>query len=136
VFERIACELHQNETVSYLGVVDFNNLPFRPSRAYWINAMENGESRGFHAHKKLNQVIIILEGIVKLTLYRGNLKFVYNLTNKDPHIVVPFGTWREILSLSEGSSLLVLADSKFEEEDYIRDWNEYLEWYFGKYSES
>jgi WxcM-like, C-terminal len=131
VFHRIPCEYHISDLGTSLGVVDFSKIPFLPKRIYWISDMTIQEPRGFHAHKRLNQVLVVQEGRIKLDLFQGSKKESFIISNNDSHIYIPSGCWREIYPLEERSSILVLADQIYDESDYIRTWDEYVMWFIG-----
>lgn len=129
MYERFEQQINHSGSESKLSIVEFKYLPFEPKRVYWISNMTSREPRGFHSHKKLNQLILVLKGRIRLKLYRGKTAEVFELKSGDPLLSIPPGTWREIYCLEEGSLMLVLADSEYEEGDYIRDWEEYLVWF-------
>lgn len=122
-------ETHLDPNSASLGVLEFRNLPFEPKRAYWLSDFKEGSSRGNHAHKTLNQVMIMLRGELDLHLFSGVTRYEYRLTEKSDYILVPAGHWREMKNASTETVLLVLADSHYEEKDYIRSWSEYLIWH-------
>jgi dTDP-4-dehydrorhamnose 3,5-epimerase-like enzyme len=112
-----------------LGVLEFEHLPFEPKRAYWISDFKEGATRGFHAHKNLNQIMILLRGSIDVFLYKGTSCLKFNLKENSDYLVVPSGHWREMKNASHETVLLVLADSKYDESDYIRSWPEYIKWH-------
>jgi dTDP-4-dehydrorhamnose 3,5-epimerase-like enzyme len=136
MFSRISSEVHLSAKRTALGVIDLSNLPFTAKRLYWISDMSPLEIRGFHAHKKLNQVMIVVHGAIRLKLCRGKTEFTLEIEENDSHIIIPFGTWREITPLTKGATILVIADREYEEDDYIRDWNRYLSWFESNIHES
>ena len=103
-----------------------DNIPFDVKRIYYLYDIPGGESRGGHAHYKLNQYIIAASGAFDVLLDDGNnnKKFTLNTPNMALHIVP--GMWRELNNFSSGSICLVLASNKFDEKDYIRDYNKFL----------
>jgi hypothetical protein len=129
MFPRILNETHASDRGGSLHVLHLKDIPFIARRLYWINGISPDSPRGFHAHKKLNQVIIVIEGNVHLKLFRGREEISVRMKGNDPHIFVPFGTWREIYAESNFATVLVVADSEYAEEDYLRDWKEYLQWF-------
>ena len=129
VFEMKNLEVHYSPRKTPLSVLDLSNLPFQPKRIYWITAFSKSEPRGFHAHKNLNQILIVVSGSINLVLYRGNEKSEFELHSNDKILIIPRGTWREIYALQDNTTIMVLADRNFEEEDYLRDWVEYLKWF-------
>lgn len=112
-----------------LGVLDFNRLPFIPKRMYWITDSSEKITRGAHAHKLLNQVFLVLSGSVTIDIFKGSEKQSFNLIAEGPILMLEPGYWRDIKLLAPASLLLVLCDREYEENDYIRDWEDYLEWY-------
>ncbi len=112
-----------------LGVLDFDVLPFIPKRIYWITNSPENTTRGAHAHKLLNQVFLVLSGSVTIDIFKGSEKQSFNLIAEGPILMLEPGYWRDIKLLTPDSLLLVLCDREYEENDYIRDWEDYLEWY-------
>ena len=112
-----------------LGIIEFNQLSFVPRRLYWINNFVPGAIRGNHAHKILKQVFIVINGHVKLELYRGDSKREMILHSDSDLLYLEPGTWRRFSSDDPGSVLLVLCDRQFDESDYLRDWQSYSDWY-------
>ena len=87
-----------------------------------------GECRGGHAHKQLTQLVIALSGSFHVTLDNGEHSEVYLLNHAWQGLIIEPGTWRTLDDFSSGAVCLVLASEKFEEEDYIRDYNEFIRW--------
>jgi dTDP-4-dehydrorhamnose 3,5-epimerase-like enzyme len=103
------------------------DIPFEIKRVYYITRVEEGVTRGFHAHRKLHQVLICLNGSIKIRLKNSNSEEVVEL--KDPSVGLYIGPmiWREMFDFTEGSVLLVLASEYYDENDYIRNYDFYLE---------
>ena len=112
-----------------LGVLDFNKLPFLPRRVYWITDTPGNIARGAHAHKLLNQVFLVLSGSAMIDIFKGPEKQSFNLVAEGPILILEPGYWRNIKLLTPDSLLLVLCDREYEESDYIREWEDYLEWF-------
>jgi hypothetical protein len=103
-----------------------DNIPFDVKRVYYLYDVPGGESRGGHAHYKLEQYIISASGAFDVVLDDGVNK--RKITLNRPHIalhIVP-GLWRELGNFSSGSITMVLASEVFNEKDYIRNYNEFL----------
>lgn len=111
-----------NLTVVSEGV----EIPFNISRAYWVYDVPGGESRGGHAHKKLQQFVVALSGsfTVNLDDGRGNSES-YHLNHPFQGLLIKNRVWRTIDDFSSGAVCLVLASDPFDEDDYIRDYEEY-----------
>lgn len=103
------------------------DIPFDIKRVYYITKVDGEITRGFHSHRKLHQVLICLNGSVKIKLKNSKEEDIIEL--KDPSIGLYIGTyiWREMFDFSEGSVLLVLASEYYDESDYIRNYDFYLE---------
>lgn len=103
------------------------DIPFEIKRVYYITNVEQGVTRGFHSHRKLHQVLICLNGSVKIKTKNPNQEEITEL--KDPSIGLYIGpyVWREMFDFTEGSVLLVLASEYYDEDDYIRNYDFYLE---------
>jgi hypothetical protein len=84
-----------------------------------------GESRGGHAHKKLQQLIIAASGSFDLTIDDGEAKRTFQLNRPNVGVLMPSGLWRELNNFSSGSICLVLASEEYDEDDYIRVYKEF-----------
>ncbi len=101
------------------------NVPFEVKRVYYLYDIPGGESRGGHAHKELQQFIVAVSGAFDVLLDDGTNKKIIHLDR--PYIglhIVP-GIWRELLNFSSGAVCLVLASQIYDENDYIRVYNNF-----------
>lgn len=101
-------------------------IPFEIKRIYWIYDVPGGENRGGHAHKKLEQLIVAVSGSFTVTLDDGIRKRSFFLNRPYQGLYVKPGMWRELDDFSTGSVCMVLASEVYQEEDYIRDYDEFL----------
>ena len=108
-----------------LGVIEFGDMPFLPQRMFWISNVPQGESRGNHAHKKCRQMLISINGEINIKCHDGLNEFQKKMSGIGETLLVPAGIWVS-LEFGVNSTLAVVADLKFEEDDYIRDWNEFI----------
>jgi len=112
-----------------LTVIENNkNIPFDISRVYYLYDIPAGESRGGHAHKELIQLIVAASGSFDVALSDGNVKRTFSLNRPFNGLIVVPGIWRELNNFSSGSVCLVLASHEYDESDYIREYDEFLEW--------
>ena len=111
-----------------LGVVEFADLPFEPKRIYWLTSVEADKTRGHHSHKTLRQFFVVLKGSLDISLNDGKKEFSYALGADGNGLLLEPGLWREIRNFSDNSVLLVICDQPYSEDDYIRDFDEYLSW--------
>lgn len=102
------------------------DIPFDIKRVYYISGVENGCVRGFHAHKKLHQVLICLNGTVKIRVKTPDAEEIYCLEKNDEGLYIGKLVWREMFDFSEDAVLLVLASEYYDEDDYIRNFDFYV----------
>ena len=107
-------------------VEELNNIPFKIERTYWIYDVPGGESRGGHAYRENEEFIIALSGSFDVVLDNGKEKQTFSLNRSYYGLYVPKGMWRQMLNFSTNSLALVLASTKFDEKDYIRNYDEFL----------
>ena len=107
-------------------VEEFKNVPFHIARAYWLYDVPAGAMRGGHAHKRLKQLLIALSGSFTVTLDDGHEKRKILLNRPYQGLLIETGIWRTIDDFSSGAVCLVLASEPFDEEDYIREYNSYI----------
>ncbi len=105
-----------------------NHIPFEIKRVYYLYDVPDGAKRGSHAHKALHQIIIAMHGSFDLMLDDGKEKSKIHLNRSHYGIYIGPCTWRVMDNFSSGSICLVLASEDFDESDYIRDYNHFLEY--------
>jgi dTDP-4-dehydrorhamnose 3,5-epimerase-like enzyme len=103
------------------------HIPFEIRRVYYLYDVPGGESRGGHAHKQLQQLIIAATGSFDVVLDDGFQKKRFFLNRSYFGLYVPRLVWRELENFSSGSVCLVLASEIYSEDDYYRDHQEFLE---------
>lgn len=112
-----------------LTVIEGNrDVPFDIKRVYYLYDVPGGESRGAHAHKALNQLLIAANGSFSVTLDDGKEKVTYNLKRSYYGLLIVPGIWRDLDDFSSGSVCLCLASEHYKMEDYIRDYDEFLKY--------
>lgn len=104
------------------------NVPFEIKRAYWVYDVPGGECRGGHAHKQCLEFIVAVSGSFHVTLDNGKEKQTYLLNHPWQGLLVDTGIWRTLDDFSSGAVCMVLASELFEEEDYIRKYDDYLKY--------
>ena len=102
-----------------------HHIPFPISRVYWIYDVPGGESRGSHAYKDLQEVVIALSGSVEVFLDDGMAQKVITLNSAYYGLYVPNMIWRRMQNFSTNAVALVLASLPYSVEDYIRDYTEF-----------
>ena len=129
VFDCSIVELdkHHSDRKGNLSVVENGlTLPFDVKRVYYLYDIPGGESRGSHAHKELEQLIVAVSGSFKVTLDDGKVKRTFFLNRPYQGLLVKPGLWRDLEDFSSGAVCMVLASEVYQAEDYIRDYDEFL----------
>ena len=102
------------------------NIPFGVRRIYYLYDIPGGEDRGGHAHKALHQLIVAASGSFHVLLDDGQNKKIVMLNRPDYGLMVVPGIWRELFEFSSGAICLVLASQKYDQEDYIRQYDQFI----------
>lgn len=103
------------------------DIPFEIKRVYYITNVEEGITRGFHSHRNLHQVLICVSGSVKVRTKTPVDEEIYELKDSTDGLYIGPMVWREMFDFSENAVLLVLASELYDEADYIRNYDFYLE---------
>jgi dTDP-4-dehydrorhamnose 3,5-epimerase-like enzyme len=101
-------------------------IPFDIKRVYYIFGTHQGVARGFHAHKKLQQVAVCITGKCRMVLDDGTRKQEVWLDSATKGVLIEDMTWREMHNFSDDCILLVLASEHYDEADYIREYEDFL----------
>lgn len=102
------------------------DLPFDVQRIFYLYDIPGGESRGAHAHKECHQFLVAASGSFEVLLDDGKIKRTVSLNRPDMGLHIPPGIWASEINFSSGAICLVLASHKYNEADYIREYNDYL----------
>ena len=102
------------------------HVPFEIQRVYYLYDVPGGAERGGHAHKALNQLIIAMSGSFDVVLDDGREKKRFHLNRSYQGLYVCPLLWRELDNFSSGSVCMVLASNHFHEDDYYRDYDDFL----------
>ncbi len=109
-----------------LSVIEKDSIPFEIKRVYYLYDVPAGSERGGHAHKNLQQFLVALSGSFDVVLHDGTATKIVTLNKPFEGLLISNGIWRELKNFSSGSVCLVLASSVFSEEDYIRNFDAFL----------
>lgn len=110
-----------------ITIVENNlDIPFDVKRIYYLYDIPSNETRGGHAHKELYQLVIGASGSFNVNLYDGVDKKTIFLNRPDFGLFIVPGIWRDLSNFSSGSVCLVFASEVYSENDYIRDYNEFI----------
>ena len=117
-----------SDTRGYLSVVENGvDIPFEIKRIYYLYMVPE-VARGAHAHKELQQLLIATSGSVEVIMDDGTNKKSFMLDRPWKGLLIPAGLWRDLENFSGGAVLMCLASEKYDAEDYIRDYDEFLKY--------
>lgn len=119
---------HGDERGQLIALEENQDIPFEIKRVYYMYDTKEGVRRGYHAHKSLEQILICIHGTCKILLDNGVEKEEVLLDKPYEGLYVSNNMWREMFDFSPDAVLMVLASDYYKEEDYIRDYNEFLEY--------
>lgn len=122
----IEMDKHHHETGNITVIENGKTVPFDVKRVYYLYDIPGGESRGAHAHKELKQLIVAASGSFEVTLDDGNMKRTFTLNRPYQGLLVVSGIWRELNNFSSGAVCLVMASLPYDEKDYIRDYDNFI----------
>ncbi|MEZ9574276.1 FdtA/QdtA family cupin domain-containing protein [Vibrio sp. 10N.261.55.F4] len=122
----IQFQSHGDDRGALVSLEQCEHIPFDIQRVYYIFNTKEETRRGFHAHKKLKQLAIVLKGSCRFLLDNGKEKVELFLDNPAQGLFIDSFIWREMFDFSDDCVLMVLADSIFDESDYIRDYEEFI----------
>ncbi|SMO35065.1 WxcM-like, C-terminal [Flavobacterium nitrogenifigens] len=111
-----------------LSVIENDTVPFDIKRVYYLYDVPTGSERGGHAHKDLQQFLVALSGSFDVVLNDGKEETIVTLNKPYEGLLIKSGIWRELRNFSSGSICLVVASEVYIEEDYIRDFDEFVEY--------
>lgn len=123
----VELDKHHSDRKGNLTVVENGvTLPFDVKRVYYLYDVPGGESRGSHAHRVLEQLIVAASGSFTVTLDDGKEKRSFFLNRPYQGLYVKPGLWRDLDNFSSGAVCMVLASEVYDASDYIRDYEEFL----------
>ncbi len=102
-------------------------LEFPLKRIYYIYDVKEGVRRGYHSHNDLEQILIAIHGKVKVLIKTPYEEEIVELDNPNKGLYIGPMIWREMFDFENEAVLVVLASHEYDENDYIRDWNDYVE---------
>ena len=117
---------HSNRKGNLTVVENGKTLPFDVKRVYYLYDVPGGESRGSHAHRNLEQLMVAVSGSFTVTLNDGKCKRSFTLNRPYQGLCIKPGLWRDLDDFSSGSVCMVLASEVYQAEDYIRDYDEFV----------
>ena len=117
---------HGDERGQLVALEEFKDIPFEIKRVYYMYDTGEGIHRGFHAHKTIKQILICIHGSCKVLLDNGQEKKIVSLEQPYEGLYISHNMWREMYDFSPDAVLMVLASEYYDESDYIRDYDQFL----------
>jgi dTDP-4-dehydrorhamnose 3,5-epimerase-like enzyme len=109
-----------------LAIIEKNVLPFDVKRVYYLFDVPSTAHRGGHAHKEQSEFLVALSGSFDVVLKDGSITKTVTLNKPDKGLLIRTNIWRELENFSSGAVCLVLASDVFSEDDYIRNYDEFI----------
>jgi dTDP-4-dehydrorhamnose 3,5-epimerase-like enzyme len=109
-----------------LSVIEHNVIPFEIKRVYYLYDVPSGAERGGHSHREQQEFLVALSGSFDVILNDGNHQKTVTLNKPFEGLLITNGIWRELKNFSSGAVCLVIASDVFSEEDYIREFEDFL----------
>jgi dTDP-4-dehydrorhamnose 3,5-epimerase-like enzyme len=126
LIKTVEFDLLGDERGSLISLEQNKDIPFDIKRVYYIFDTKKGVSRGFHAHKNLQQVAICVKGSCRFILDDGKCRESIVLDSPNTGLYIDNNKWREMHDFSEDCVLMVLASDYYDEADYIREYAEFV----------
>jgi UDP-2-acetamido-3-amino-2,3-dideoxy-glucuronate N-acetyltransferase len=124
--ERIALQAKSDARGTLVVGEAGRHVPFAMQRFFAVTGVPAGEARGGHAHKALQQLLVCLNGMVRVRYDDGERDGTTVLDSPDEALLIPPGIWAEQVYGDAGAVLLVLCDAPYDETDYLRDYDAFV----------
>jgi dTDP-4-dehydrorhamnose 3,5-epimerase-like enzyme len=128
IVQNVRFKIHGDERGKLVAIQAKLDIPFEVKRVYYIFGNIPGVRRGFHAHKSLKQILICVSGSCEIFTDDGTQKNETLLNDPSIGLLIEGPIWREMHDFSPNSVLIVLASEYYDESDYIRDYNKFVEY--------
>ncbi|ESS59295.1 dTDP-6-deoxy-3,4-keto-hexulose isomerase [Enterobacter cloacae S611] len=122
----IPLQKHGDERGLLVALEEDRNIPFPIKRIYYIFDTLKGVRRGFHAHKATNQLAVVARGSCKFHMNDGKNTKEIELSDPAVGLLIPPYIWHEMYDFSDDCILMVIADDYYDESDYIRNYDDFL----------
>ena len=117
---------HEDPRGNLTFLEEENHIPFKIERVYWIYDVPGGQIRGGHAFREQIEFIIALSGSFDVVVDSGEEKRIFSLNRSYYGLYIPSGLWRQMENFSTNSLAMVVSSTPFSEEDYVRDYDDFL----------
>ena len=119
--------IHGDDRGKLVAVQELEDIPFAIKRIYYVFGTKEGVRRGYHSHKNLKQILICVHGGCKVLIDDGKTREVVVLDEPNKGLYINSNIWREMYDFTSDAVLLVLASELYDENDYIRDYQCFIE---------
>ena len=126
--EKVNLVSHGDSRGQLVAIEEYDEIPFKIKRVYYIYDTNSDVTRGCHAHRTLKQLLVCVSGNCKIRLDDGKESQIVLLDKPNEGILICDTIWREMFDFSKDAVLLVLASDIYDEKDYIRDYQEFLKY--------
>ena len=126
--EKVDLVSHGDSRGQLVAIEEYDEIPFKIKRVYYIYDTNSDVTRGCHAHRTLKQLLVCVSGNCKIRLDDGKESQIVLLDKPNEGILICDTIWREMFDFSKDAVLLVLASDIYDEKDYIRDYQEFLKY--------
>jgi len=126
LYELLEFPIHGDHTGSLVALEKGNGFPFEIQRVYYVWGTAANVTRGHHAHKELQQVIVVTSGSCDFTLDNGREKQTVHLDKPNVGLYIKGNIWRTFTNFSSDCVVMVLASLRYDEADYIRNYDAFL----------
>ena len=126
--EKVNLVSHGDSRGQLIAIEEYDEIPFKIKRVYYIYDTNSDVTRGCHAHRTLKQLLVCVSGNCKIRLDDGKDCQIVLLDKPNEGILICDTIWREMFDFSKDAVLLVLASDIYDEKDYIRDYQEFLKY--------
>lgn len=113
------------DPIGNLAVIESDVLPYAIKRVYYLHDVPSGAYRGGHAHKECKELLIAVSGSFEVVLDDGTTKERVMLNKPNQGLLIDVNIWRELENFSSGAVCLVLASHEYDEEDYVRQYEDF-----------
>lgn len=126
--KKVQFQQHGDDRGQLIALEEYKEIPFDIKRVYYMYDTKNGVRRGYHAHKKLEQILICIHGECLIHMDDGVSTEEVLLDKPYEGLYIANNIWREMYNFSEDAVLMVLASELYDEQDYIRDYQKFMKY--------
>lgn len=126
-YRLIELKVHGDDRGSLIALEKEHNIPFDVKRVFYIYDTKRGTPRGQHANIESEQMLICVSGSCKIKVDNGREKEIFELNTPEQALYTGKMVWREMYDFSQGCVLMVIASQYYDSEEYIRDYNKFIE---------